>query len=290
MRKEELKVDDKLIGEPLPVFESEVPFPEALKSTRMIEKDSDIYETFRQCEKLPPKCSDPGMFTIPCTIGELEFERAMLDLGASINVNPFSVYEQLTLGPLKDTSVVIQLADRSSVYHKGVVENVMVRVGKLVFPADFYVLDMRSEMDAIPVLLGRPFLKTAGRKIDVPNGSLTMEFGRTIVKFEINSHSSHSPMAHSLCAIDTVANHVLSSCRERVLPSKVSKSLQDSSPMKRKCVVLWDRREDAEASQDKLKAWFGTRIPRNCSSIGVHVFHVKSRPGSRSRSCSLVIN
>ncbi|KAL9244263.1 hypothetical protein vseg_018059 [Gypsophila vaccaria] len=88
---EELEVDkvhDELIGEPLPVFESEVPFPEALKSTRKIEKDSDIYETFRQCEKLPPKCRDLGMFTIPCTICELEFERAMLDLGINLCILP----------------------------------------------------------------------------------------------------------------------------------------------------------------------------------------------------------
>ncbi|XP_074301415.1 uncharacterized protein LOC141632802 [Silene latifolia] len=121
-------------------------------------------------KKVPPKCGDPGMFSIHCTIGDLRFEKAMLDLGASINVISFTIYETLKLGPLKDTSVVVQLADRSSVYPKGIVENVMVGVGKLAFLADFYVLDMKNEADAIPVLLGRPFLRTAGTKIDVPKG------------------------------------------------------------------------------------------------------------------------
>ncbi|XP_074299821.1 uncharacterized protein LOC141630992 [Silene latifolia] len=229
------EIDEKVDEQPLPIYEPEVPFPEALKSTRKIEKDNDIYETFRHCEdkgpkgkvseyvsvlfqkKLPPKYSDPGMFAIPCTIGDLRFEKAMLDLGASINVIPYAIYEKLKLGPLKDTSVVIQLADRSSVYPKGVVENIMVGIGKLVFSADFYVLDTKSENDVILVLFGRSFLKTAGTKIDVSKGSLTMEFDGIVVKFEINKPNSHSPA--------------------------------ESPPKDQRCVILWDHREDAEASR-----------------------------------------
>ncbi|XP_074305767.1 uncharacterized protein LOC141640988 [Silene latifolia] len=78
--------------------------------------------------KTPPKCSDPGVFTIPCTIGDTRFERAMLDLEASINVLLYHVYESLKLGPLKSTRVVVQLANRSSVHPRGVVENVIVKV------------------------------------------------------------------------------------------------------------------------------------------------------------------
>ncbi|XP_074271303.1 uncharacterized protein LOC141595236 [Silene latifolia] len=104
--------------------------------------------------KTPPKCSDPSVFTIPCTIGDTRFERAMLDLGASINVLPFHVYESHKLGPLKRTRVVVQLTNRSSVHPKGVVENVMIKVDQLVFPTDFYVLDMAQEVDGVPILLG----------------------------------------------------------------------------------------------------------------------------------------
>jgi len=128
----------------------------------------------------------------------------------------------------------------------------MVKVDKLAFPADFYVLDMRSDVDAIPVLLGRPFLRTAGTKIDVPNCSLTMEFGGTIVKFEINKPASLATNVHSLCVVDVVSNHV-SKSRKFPLPSKVFK-LQDSPSKLRKCIVLWNRREDAVKHGDKVKA------------------------------------
>ena len=58
-------------------------------------------------KKNPAKCKDPGMFTIPWTIGNTQHEKAMLDLGASINVMPYSIYVSLKLGPLNKTSVVI---------------------------------------------------------------------------------------------------------------------------------------------------------------------------------------
>ena len=74
--------------------------------------------------KLPQKCKDPRNFTILCIIGRTQFEKAMLDLGASINVMSYSIYYSLNLGPLEDIRVVIQLADRSNIYPRGVVEDV----------------------------------------------------------------------------------------------------------------------------------------------------------------------
>ncbi|XP_070682434.1 uncharacterized protein [Malus domestica] len=116
--------------------------------------------------KLPPKCKDPGSFTIPCT----RFERAMLDLGSSINVMPYSVYVALSLGDLKYDGIIIQLADCSNVYPKGLLEDVLVQVGEFIFLADFYVIEMEEESpfnDATPLLLGRPFMSTARTKIDL---------------------------------------------------------------------------------------------------------------------------
>ncbi|CAN6716282.1 unnamed protein product [Malus baccata var. baccata] len=78
--------------------------------------------------KLPPKCKDPGSFTIPCVIGNTRFEQCMLDLGASINVMPYSIYASMNLGELKQDGVIIQLADRSNTYPKGVLEDVLVQV------------------------------------------------------------------------------------------------------------------------------------------------------------------
>ncbi|CAN6552304.1 unnamed protein product [Malus baccata var. baccata] len=78
--------------------------------------------------KLPPKCKDPGSFTIPCVIGNTRFEKCMLDLGASINVIPYSIYASMNLGELKQDGVIIQLADRYNAYPKGVLEDVLVQV------------------------------------------------------------------------------------------------------------------------------------------------------------------
>lgn len=122
-------------------------------------------------KKLPSKCKDPGMFSISCKIGNFIFERCMVDLGASINVMPKSVYDTLNVGPLSKTNVVIQLADRSTAFPMGVLEDVLVQVNELVFPADFHVLDMGDRSDSVPLLLDRPFLKTSKTKVDVHEGN-----------------------------------------------------------------------------------------------------------------------
>ncbi|KAM1818309.1 hypothetical protein ACFX11_000115 [Malus domestica] len=146
-------------------------------STKEVVKVGENVSAILQ-RKLPPKCKDPGSFTIPCVIGNTRFESAMLDLGASINVMPYSIYASINLGGLKNDGVIIQLADRSNAYPKGVLEDVLVQVNHLIFPVDFYVLEM-DESDhtpSLPIFLGRPFMKTARTKIDVLNGTLTMEF------------------------------------------------------------------------------------------------------------------
>ncbi|CAN6549775.1 unnamed protein product [Malus baccata var. baccata] len=137
--------------------------------------------------KLPPKLKDAGSFTIPCVIGGKEFGRALCDLGASINLMPYSVYESLNLGDLKETKVVIQLADRSNRYPKGLLEDVLVQVNELIFPADIFVLEMEHDHMpiALPLILGRPFLRTAQTNIDVYDGTLTMEIDGESVKFRI---------------------------------------------------------------------------------------------------------
>ena len=155
-----------------------------------------------------PACKDPGMFTIPCMIGNIRIEKAMIDLGASINVMPYSIYTSLKLEPLNKTGVVIQLADRSNAYPKGVVEDVLVQVNDLVFPADFYVLDMENGDQTAPILLGRPFLKTSKTKIDVHSGTLTMEFDGEIVKFNIYvamKYPGDDTPVYSIDVIDSLA-------------------------------------------------------------------------------------
>ncbi|KAM1519888.1 hypothetical protein ACFX1Z_022643 [Malus domestica] len=156
--------------------------------------------------KLPPKCKDPGSFTIPCVIGNTRFEHCMLDLGASINVMPYSIYASINLGELKQDGVIIQLADRSNAYPKGVLQDVLVQVNHLIFPADFYVLEMEdsSHAPSLPILLGRPFMKTARTKIDVFMGTLTMEFDGDIIHFNLSETIKYPMEDHSCFAIDIV--------------------------------------------------------------------------------------
>ncbi|KAM1895790.1 hypothetical protein ACFX13_044497 [Malus domestica] len=158
--------------------------------------------------KLPTKCKDPGSFTIPCVIGNTRFESAMLDLGASINVMPYSIYESMHLGELKKDGVIIQLADRSNAYPKGVLEDVLVQVNHLIFPADFYVLEM-DESDhspTLPILLGRPFMKTSRTKIDVFNGTLMMKFDGEVINFNISDSIKYPSEDHSCFSIDVFAS------------------------------------------------------------------------------------
>ncbi|KAM2806294.1 hypothetical protein COP1_046927 [Malus domestica] len=158
--------------------------------------------------KLPTKCKDPGSFTIPCVIGNTSFESAMLDLGVSINVMPYSIYASMHLGELKKDGVIIQLADRCNAYPKGVLEEVLVQVNHLIFPADFYVLEM-DESDhspTLPILLGRPFMKTARAKIDVFNGTLTMEFDGEDINFNLYDSIKYPSEDHSCFSIDVFAS------------------------------------------------------------------------------------
>ncbi|CAM8978304.1 unnamed protein product [Rhodiola kirilowii] len=168
--------------------------------------------------KVPPKCGDPGTYTIPCTTGNIRIENCMLDLGASINVFPFSIYSCLRIGLLEPTGLTIQLADRSSKQPEGKIEDVLVQVGKLVFPADFYVLKMENggPTDHAPILLSRPFLKTSKMKIDCGSGMLSMEVEGEIFSFDMFRAMKH-PMefeeVHTLDALDDLVQEVQSEPR-----------------------------------------------------------------------------
>jgi hypothetical protein len=94
-----------------------------------------------QC-RLPIKYKDPGCSTISCTIGVNRIEKALLDLGASVNLLPYSIYQQLGLGELKPASMTLQLVDRSVKIPRGIVEDVLIKVDKFYFPVDFIVLDI----------------------------------------------------------------------------------------------------------------------------------------------------
>ncbi|GJY83230.1 reverse transcriptase domain-containing protein [Tanacetum coccineum] len=124
-------------------------------------------------KKLPEKLGDPGRFLIPCDFSEFDNCLALADLGASINLMPLSIWKKLGLPGLNDTKMVLELADRTISKPTGVAENVFVKVGKFYFLADFVVLDFIAD-PRVPLILGRPFLRTAHALIDVYEGEITL--------------------------------------------------------------------------------------------------------------------
>ena len=96
-------------------------------------------------QKLPEKMKDPGSFTIPCFIGKYEFKKALCDSGANINLMPLSVVQRLSLGELTPTTITLQMADRSMAQTEGVLEDVLVKVGKFIFPVDFVIMKMEED-------------------------------------------------------------------------------------------------------------------------------------------------
>ncbi|GJT11024.1 reverse transcriptase domain-containing protein [Tanacetum coccineum] len=111
-------------------------------------------------KKFLEKLGDPGRFLIPCDFPEMDECLALADLGASINLMPLSVWEKLNLPDLTKTRMILELADRTISTPTGIAEDVFVKVGTFLFLADFVVVDYIADT-RVPLILGRPFLRTA---------------------------------------------------------------------------------------------------------------------------------
>ena len=140
-----------------------------------------------QCKTLL-KYKDPGSPTISVNIGGTYIDKALLDLGASVNLLPYSMYKQLGLGELKPTNITLSLADRSVKIPKGTVEDVLVKVDNFYYLADFVVLDtepMAKNTHQVPIILGRTFLATTNAIINCRNGVMQLTFGNMTLELNI---------------------------------------------------------------------------------------------------------
>ena len=134
------------------------------------------------------KFKDPGSPTISVNIVGTCIDKSLLDLGASVNLLPYSVYKQLGLGELKPTNITFSLADRSVKIPKGIFEDVLVKVDKFYYPVDFVVLDtepIASGSNHVPIILGRPFLATANAIINCRNGVMQLTFDNMTLELNI---------------------------------------------------------------------------------------------------------
>ncbi|GJW66928.1 reverse transcriptase domain-containing protein [Tanacetum coccineum] len=141
--------------------------------------------------KLPKKLGDPGRFLIPCEFSGINACNALADLGASINLMPYSVWKNLSLPELTPTCMTLELADRSISEPIGIAEDVYVTVGKFQFPADFVVVDFEPD-PRVPLILGRSFLKTSRALIDVYEGEITLRVGREAITFNLDQTSRYT--------------------------------------------------------------------------------------------------
>ncbi|GJR24996.1 reverse transcriptase domain-containing protein [Tanacetum coccineum] len=141
--------------------------------------------------KLPKKLGDPGRFLIPCEFSGINTCNALADLGASINLMPYSVWKNLSLPELTPTCMTLELADRSISEPIGIAEDVYVTVGKFQFPADFVVVDFEPD-PRVPLILGRSFLKTSRALIDVYEGEITLRVGREAITFNLDQTSRYT--------------------------------------------------------------------------------------------------
>ena len=135
-------------------------------------------------KNLPPKFKGSGSFTIPCTIENQDMGKALVDLGASINLMPLSMLKKIGGPEAKPTRMTLQLANNSVKYPYGEVKDVVVQIDKLKFLIDFVVTEMEKD-EGVPLILGRPFMKTAKVVIDEDDGTLKLKNQDEEVTFNV---------------------------------------------------------------------------------------------------------
>jgi hypothetical protein len=159
----------------------------------------------------PPKFKYLGALTISCIVGQKEIDKALLDLGAGVNLLPYSVYQQLGLGELKPTTVILQLADPSIKKPRGIIEDVIIKVDKFFFPVDFIVLDI--ELVPYPerlilVILGLSFLATANACINCRTEVMEISFGNMKVRLNIFNAFQYAPDQNECFFVDHIEEYV----------------------------------------------------------------------------------
>ncbi|XP_073121149.1 uncharacterized protein [Henckelia pumila] len=192
---------------PPPTSQSKIvvppPFPAALKKAKLDSQFGKFLEVFKKLNinipfadalmQMPSyakflkeilsnkrKLEEHAMISLTKNCSAL----ALCDLGASINLMPYSVFRKLSLGEPKSTRMSLQLADRYIKYPRGIIEDVLVKVDKFIFPVDFVVLDMEEDLD-MPLILGRHFLATGKTLIDVQKGELLLRVGEEKISFDV---------------------------------------------------------------------------------------------------------
>ncbi|XP_019241859.1 PREDICTED: uncharacterized protein LOC109221880 [Nicotiana attenuata] len=279
VKKKEEKNIEKLT--PLPVT---IPFPQKMKREKLDNQFAKFLEILKQIHinipftdallQMPSYAKSvvkllSSSFTIPCTLGGVYFEKALCDSGASISLMPFSIFKKLDLGEIKDTSVSLQFADQSTKKPKGIIENVLVRVDKFVFPVDFIVLEMK-ECPNEPIILGRPFLATGRAIIDVHQGQLILRVDEERVIFDMQKILRYSgdETSSSCFSIDMISYLTDEFKDDQLIPDSMERCLiksgttQDDDPtIRREAEILDKDSEEEETKSEKVQSKIELKTP-----------------------------
>ena len=174
--------------------------------------------------KLPQKLKDPGSITIPCVVGKFSISKALCDLGASVTIMPLSLCRKLNIGEPIPTNISLQLADRSIIYPEGILEDIPIKVGEFYVPCDIVILEMEEDSQ-IPIILGRPFLATAGAIIDVKRGKIKLEIGEETIEFDVFKMTKDPSLTKTCFRVDAIQGCVETFFRKKYPEDPLEASL-----------------------------------------------------------------
>ncbi|XP_015960507.1 uncharacterized protein LOC107484451 [Arachis duranensis] len=172
---------------------------------------------------------DPGNFQIPCIIWDINIEKALCDMGASINLMSLTMMRTMKIEEAKPTRMTLQLDDRTFKFPHGVVEDLLVKVGEFIFLANFVVLDMEEEANT-SIILGRPFLATTGAIIDVQKRELVLRFHEEKMVFNVFKTMSYPKESIGECMmVDSIEQIVQGVLEEEQCEGTIELEQQASS-------------------------------------------------------------
>ncbi|KAL2922058.1 DNA damage-inducible protein 1 [Bienertia sinuspersici] len=178
-----------------------------LSNKRKIEENATIsltteYSAILQ-NKLPKKFGDPGSYSIPVQLANIETKTALCNLGASVSLTPLSICMKLLINELKPTRISLYLADRTMKFPLGILEDVPLRVRKFFIPCDFVVIEMEEDAQ-VPIVLRRPFLATAGAIIYMKNGKITFEVGNEKIEYNLLNSMKAPSTGETIYRVDAL--------------------------------------------------------------------------------------
>ncbi|XP_006595324.1 uncharacterized protein [Glycine max] len=173
---------------------------------------------------LPPKHKGPRVVTIPCCIGEVAVGKALIDLGASINLMPLSMCRRLGEIEIMPTCMTLQLADRSITRPYGMIEDVLIQVKQLIFPANFVVMDIEEDLD-IPIILGRPFMSTTNCIVDMGKYKLELSMEDQKASFDLFEAINYPNDMKARFDLDKVEQEIETTATTMALHSPLEKAL-----------------------------------------------------------------